>query len=198
MSVTAEQLLHGYAEGHRLLAASTRLPPEVARRLLVESDVAPGGPDDRVISSISLPEVDMWGLTATWAAPEVNRPGSVWSHTILLTREALADLKGLGGLGASLRRPRGRNDIAAYRSQMTVEDRPACLGDQRILRALLLAIYGWPQAPTSVIAEDLSRAEDAVLAVWEQEWPALRFDTTFATRRRLEPVLDHTVQIGRV
>jgi hypothetical protein len=198
VSVTAEQLLHGYADGHRLLAASTRLPTEIARRLLVESDVAPGGPEDRVISSISLPVLDMWGLTATWAAPEVDRAGSVWSHTILLTREALGALKGLGGLAEALRRPRGPNDIAKYRRPTIVEDRPARSGDQRILRALLLAIYGWPEAPTSVIAEDLPSAEDAVLAVWEQEWPDLRFDTTFATRRRLETMSDHTVQIGRL
>lgn len=198
MSVLAHQLLHGYADGQRLLAASIELPADVKRRLLIHSDALPGPAGGRTLGSLALPEVGLWALTATWPAVEMPRPGSVWSHTLLLSRDAVGELRGAGGLLEALRRPRQLGDYQRYRQPQEIADalaRPAPQS-RRLVEAVLLALYGSPDEPAAVLAHDLAAAEVALLAAWEQQWPALRASASFATRARIEGESCTHMQVG--
>lgn len=187
MSVAVDQFLHGYSNGHRLLASSTRPDSRLAARLLSHSD-APAAGETRLLASLPLPEWDAWALTCVWAAEEVGRPGSVWSHTLLLDRAALGDLRGAAGLLAALRRPAQREGLGAYRVRLEVEDRSEDIVDEAALAlapSIVLAAYGWPGLPTAVIAEDLESAGRVLVAIWQRQWPELRAAFRFRTRRRL-------------
>lgn len=199
VTVTAHQLLHGYSSGHRLLATSTELPPSAQRALLIHSD-APAGPNgDRAIAALPLRDLEMWALTATWRAGEMSRPGSVWSHTLLLDRPAVSALRGSAGVLAALRRPDGPADTARYRRPVEIVDAPCVPAAQhrQLVEALLVAWYAWPDRETGVLTNELSSAEEALLAVWEQQWPALRVAASFAARARID-IDGHTaVQVAK-
>lgn len=198
MTVFADQLLHGYADGHRLLAGSVELSQAAMRALLVHSD-APAAPMGQMaLSSIPLPEDDRWAITATWRADEMPRPGSVWSHTLILEVSAIAAMRCAGGLLDQLRRPQG-GDLALYRRPVAISERPAWpdgSAAQRVLAAVLLAFYSWPDQSAGVIAPKLEQGEAALLAVWEQQWPRLRSASSFSARGRLEADNKSPVQVA--
>ena len=193
-----DQFLHGYSNGHRLLAASRQPDDATASVLLAHSD-APALPKGRVIASLPLPKIRSWALTAVWAATDAPRPGSVWSHTLLLGEEALGELRGAGGLLSAFAIPNGPDDYARYSRPIDVPDRPAMAPgvDGDLVRAILLASYGWPERPTAVLTEDLDDAVVILLAVWQRQWPALRQSFSFRTRQRLSEEPRSGVEVAR-
>src|SRR5947207_4109313 len=87
------QLLHGYSQGHRLLASSTRLPDDLTRVILRMSDlsgpnIVPGFED--YLSGYPLRALDAYAFARTWYAPEMKRPGCVWTHTLVVPNESLS------------------------------------------------------------------------------------------------------------
>lgn len=181
-----DQFLHGYANGHRLLAASRQPDEATASALLSHSD-APAIPRTRVLASLPLPPIRSWALTSIWPAEDAPRPGSVWSHTLLLDDEALNSLEGAGGLLEAFSMPTERNDLSRFSLQAEVADRPISVGsdDRTIAEAILLATYGWPGKSTAVLAPNLDAAAKILLAIWQRQWPALRASYSFRTRLRL-------------
>lgn len=193
-----QQLLYGYSDGHRLLAASTEVPSPAARALLVQSDAQPGPDHSRTLSSFALAEAELWALTATWPADEISRPGSVWSHTLLLDTANVSSLRGVAGLLSALHRPASMQDLDRYRQPLSVTDEPLGLGDAslRTTKAILLGLYGWPTRQVGVLSADLQQAERILLAVWEQQWSSLRTVMTFATRARLSASDSVQIQVA--
>lgn len=199
VTVLAHQLLHGYVDGHRLLAASTELPPPAMRELLIHSDAAPGPREEMALSSLPLPQHGKWALTATWRAGEVSRSGSVWSHTLLLDTQAIGKLRYAGGLLKALQRPAGLRDAPRFREPLAIPDRPVWSDESsldQVLEAVLMALYRWPDQPGSVVVASLPRGERALLAVWEQQWPELRASFAFTARSRLENDGKDAVQVA--
>src|SRR5262245_53670958 len=89
-----KQALHGYSDGHRLLAFSCRLPRDAENLMLILSDLSgPGGGDqfDPYLTGYPLGSAGRYALACTWPAPEMGRPGCVWTHTLLLGEELLAE-----------------------------------------------------------------------------------------------------------
>ena len=102
------QALFGYDDGHKLIASSLRLPTDVAVDLTVISDLAPGvrfEGSEGYWTGFPLPTLKRYALMRTWPAPEMPRPGCVWSHVVMLETEALAELSNLSRLAALFRRP---------------------------------------------------------------------------------------------
>src|SRR5712692_7263106 len=87
------QALHGYSDGHRLLACSTTLKPKEQKAMLIMSDVSGSGAViDKAgyLTGYPLPESGMYALARTWPATELPRPGCVWTHTLLIDFSDLA------------------------------------------------------------------------------------------------------------
>src|SRR5689334_13568298 len=81
------QCLHGYSDGHRLLACSTTLTEEAQAALLVLTDLPDGVPSSGFqpfLTGYPLQGTSFFALARTWAAPELPRPGCVWTHTLLI------------------------------------------------------------------------------------------------------------------
>src|SRR4051812_33811324 len=107
-NVTLDQCLFGYDDGHRLLATSVSLPPSAATQLLLASDLAPGVSGSEVVeywTGIPLIDANCYALLRTWSAPEIPRPGCVWSHAVLLPFSDLPRFVDLAVLKSLFARP---------------------------------------------------------------------------------------------
>ena len=82
------QTLHGYSEGHILLASSlSTLTHRDRKKMAVLSDwdeYARRGEDSSYITTYPLPDSPYYVVAMTWYANEMERPGCVWTHSLLL------------------------------------------------------------------------------------------------------------------
>lgn len=182
------QVLHGYDDGHRLLAGSVPKDIGAARQLLVLSDASsPNLPVDHkgYLTGYPLQNTKYYAFARTWPAPEMPRPGCVWTHTLLIDLADLAVLKSPIGLLEHFRRPAKRADnglrpyqtpinVSEGRSPSTLFMRPAAI------ESLLLRLYGHPAEPV-LWASDDDNSEAIILAIWMQQWPRLRRVFRFCT-----------------
>src|SRR5690348_14177331 len=71
------QALHGYEQGHRLLAASVPLPVPAERSMLALSDASGPQPPSKFtecLTGYAVPATEWYALAYTWPAPEMHRP----------------------------------------------------------------------------------------------------------------------------
>ena len=176
----AQQLLFGYERGHRLIAGSTVLSPDDVLRLQAATDTA--GFSSFFISGTPL-STGQYGFSVTWPAPELPRPGAVWAHVLVLEAESLERLTDLSVLLSYARRP-GSDAFEAFTQPVELEEFGRSLpveADEDSVRQVMAAAYGRRRSSLLQI-EDLDRATSALLAVWSQQWPALRRRFAFRTR----------------
>lgn len=185
--VKLHQALHGYAEGHRQLASSIALKPRDAKLMLVLSDISgPGARIDEVgyLTGYPLADAGLYALARTWAAPEMARPGCVWTHTLLIDFADLAVLPALCELLGAFHRPR-TDWQSKYGKPIVVEcsDRPTSIGagEETFARKIIGSLYGRPKA--KIIASRTAHHDPDVLvtAIWSQQWPRLRRSFRFCT-----------------
>src|SRR5437868_1831594 len=106
--IKLQQALFGYRDGHNLLASSTALAPRVRQFLATITDSS--GPENNTgfegaFTGLPVPETDFYALFCTWPAPEMSRPGCVWSHVILIPLADLARIQALFHLRKLCSRP---------------------------------------------------------------------------------------------
>ncbi len=188
-STSIQQAIHGYRDGHRLLSSSTPLGSDAARAMLVLSDMS--GPSmqpgfDEYITAYPLAGTDYFVFARTWYAPEMQRPGCVWTHSLLIPRAHVADVSAARLIG-SFRRPRAEGVETAATSPITI-DADASLrsaGDvgfaDRVLAATVIgAVLGQPR-PVIAVADTAAQFEAVILRLWEELWPAERARFSFCT-----------------
>lgn len=197
--IVVHQMVHGYAEGHREVSSSLRLKTRDSRTVAVLSDISSPGlriPEAGYLTGYPLAESSLYVLARTWSAPEISRPGAVWTHSLLFQ---FADLPAIGEAQQILglfRRPNSEHsgtDIN-YRIPLSFE-RPSRADPaeswqwredpfaDRWARAALDALYGTPteQVFSAVGSNLLPFVERVVLAIWLQQWPRLRRNFRFCT-----------------
>lgn len=184
--VIVHQALHGYADGHRQLAISVPLKPRDQKTLLALSDISGAGArldEEGYLTGYPLPESGVFALARTWPAPEMPRPGCVWTHTLLIDFSDLAVLPALTELTILFRRPAGLGDVRAYDQTQELNTAPnqsTHLLPQAWIRQILAVLYERPKS--RIMASRPGRDVDqAVLALWSQQWPRLRRNFRFCT-----------------
>lgn len=188
-SLRLHQALHGYSGGHRLLACSTKLTPRDTKTLLVLSDAS--CPTAEIteagyLTGYPLTESGVYALARTWSAPEMPRPGCVWTHTLLIDFSDLALLERMDVLMRAFRRP-----LSDWPSGYDVEvplrnwphDSSTHLEDDRLdaLRRLLSALYSSAKKRVIATNNDNVTSETLTLVLWSQQWPRLRRSFKFCT-----------------
>ena len=175
------QAVFGYSNGHRMLASSVQLNSVDVYELAAASDLAPGvslDPSESYLSGVALPESRLYALIKTWAAPEMQRPGCVWSHVLLLSRQFLSTQVDLAVLVKLFSRPANYQRNNGFSKPLAVGRRDrASPPVSEIVEQALLACY-------NDVLLDSSRKfsmdrERAILAVWSQQWPRLRSAFSF-------------------
>ena len=186
-SLELEQCLFGYDGGHRLLSTSLRLPDEMASLLLLHSDLAPGlnpGRIDGYWTGIPVPVAGVYALMRTWPAPEIPRPGCVWTHVVLIALADMARFPDLAVLKSLFARPSIAADYTAYAIPLTIDPGHAAAAPRSSLSRqsglnVLRALY----APRSqgILPDHNEPLDGAIFAVWSQQWPRLRRAFSFRT-----------------
>lgn len=177
--IKVDQTLHGYSEGHRLIEGSVKLQQPDARTMLVLSDASGSGsriPADGYLTGYPLAEAGKYVLARTWAAPEMSRPGCVWTHSLLIDFPDLARLGSADELLEIFQRPSGIGG-RGFANQLEIEltRMPTTVPTHNLSRAgrWAGALYGKPKG--RIIGErEGQRDDELVVALWMQQWPRLR------------------------
>ena len=193
MQIKAEQALFGYDEGHRLLTSSRPIPSDTQRLLRTLTDAAFEGNATTYLTVQPIPVENVQAFIRTWRADDWNRPGSVWSHVLLVEHSELSKMTGIGGIADALRRPAPRAgalpdaEIASYQRTLNLPgDVPVGLPavDPLTLRGLVQLLYS-SNDPVQYRIKSVRDFDRVLLALIEQQWPRLR--RTFACRTRQRP-----------
>ena len=190
MIIKVHQSLHGYADGHRQLACSAKLSAQDAKLLLVMSDVSGSGvtaEGSSYLTGYPLQDAGMYAIGRTWSAPEMPRPGCVWTHTLFIEYADLATVNAPSRLAKLFSRPEP-STWPSYGMLMALElnvdgepEPPLSLQDEEWLATVLNALYRFPRDRV-VAKRDAAVLVDALtLRIWDQQWPRLRRSFRFCT-----------------
>ncbi len=119
-----EQVLHGYKDGHELLASSISLSAKDARYMRIQSDISGNlSIDNYYIKGYPLLEEKFYVIATTWYAPEMKRPGCVWTHSLLIPFENLLKINNFKYIIRNLFvRPDTDKVFLSYNKSLDIED----------------------------------------------------------------------------
>lgn len=129
----------------------------------------------------------MYALARTWPAPEMPRPGCVWTHTLFIEFPDLASIEFPSRLDRCFVRPDPAS-WAAYSSEVTVDIAGPCesagslsASDANWVLAVLAGLYESPHGRVVAKREPGVDADALALRIWDQQWPRLRRSFRFCT-----------------
>lgn len=185
-----DQCLFGYDDGHRLLSSS--FPLGIETSLLTElSDLAPGtvfNQSEGYWTGLPVPSIGRYVLMRTWPAPEMPRPGCVWTHALLIEPALLESIADLSVLQSFAIRPKSLLDRERYSEPMEVDvsrNSGALPVNDTTVRKLIASLYGMINATVEVISP--GELDGSLFAVWSQQWPRLRRNFRFQTAASRTP-----------
>ncbi len=185
-SILVHQALHGYNDGHRLISSSLLLDASDARVMLVMSDLSGSGMKlsaGGYLTGYPLEKSGKYVLARTWAAPEMSRPGCVWTHSLIIENADLARLMSAQSLLETFTRPTGIDVRSTYGAPISVSQHLKPDGIEPIDRTefLLQALYSFPTRQVVAEAAEPFTDEQVATAIWMQQWPRLRRSFGFCT-----------------
>lgn len=122
-----EQLLHGYQEGHGRLAGTLyNISPKDSARLSLMSDWSgykdPTGKDHSYITAYMLEDSGLYVVAKSWYALEMERPGCVWTHSLLFNLADLSPAFDFRNLQRYFVRPK-KGEYGTYNKPIEINDR---------------------------------------------------------------------------
>lgn len=190
-SINLQQALFGYDDGHRLLSSSIELSNDSLSVLLMLSDLSPGiklNQIGRYWTGVPLRADKCYALMCTWPAPEMSRPGCVWTHAILISFPDMARFNDLGVLRRYFVRPAAITDYSEFVRSIVIGTDEILSGENNdIFRdieldqaiQLVKSVYG--SSPRNYIKADPGALDETLFAFWSQQWPRLRRSFSFRT-----------------
>lgn len=187
-SSVIHQTLHGYADGHTLLAASCELTAIEKKALLLLSDLSGQTGTkgfDSYLTGYPLPGKRYYALARTWDAPEMPRPGCVWTQTLLLALPLLTRIRDLSDLNKLFERPQlGLTNsysvaIPAHRFTHNISTPLQSINPSLYIIAYYL--YSKTKGAIVIPAESAVEYEEDIFSIWSQQWPRLRRSFSFCT-----------------
>lgn len=173
-----EQMLHGYDNGHRLLASSVLLKNSTEMDAVATlSDwseyVAPSGGESSYVTAYPLRESGYYVIAKTWYADEMKRPGCVWTHSLLIPFDALNHLDDFKRLTGLFKRPSLDASFDEYSRTIEYENKNYSADDympvsiDRKIEAYILQAFLGIGSETLVFEaqKDNEVVEEALLAV---------------------------------
>lgn len=182
-----DQALHGYDRGHRLLHCSIELDEVSRSQMLVLSDLLSTvelNQDSSYLTAYPLKDAQRFVIARTWLAGPDFRPGSVWTHSLIVDYQTLATVHDISRLPTFLNRP-NENELIGYGepiegwvpeggiTESTIDPRSA--------EALALLYDSESSGNVTLPTIDSSKDESLSLQLWRQMWPGMRRDFAFMT-----------------
>ena len=173
------QTVHGYRQGHQLLAASVDLDHDTANILGHNSDSAPRSraSDGSYLTGYPLPE-DKYVIARTWSDDGAERPNTVITRSLILPRARPAEYDGSKIL-SHLKPPTSTERNSETLAPLGLE---ALCGDSLGLKSDEASeasrFYRTVDRLTHVSAEARGRI---AIALWQQLWMPARHNMNFCT-----------------
>lgn len=156
-----QQALFGYDGGHRLLASSCPLSTRTLKILEPLSDLSGAEMQvgfEKYITGYPLNEDGYYAINATWYAGEMNRPGCVWTHSLLIAMENISELASCFNLDDYFLRPDLTDKLVSqYSKPLVIEE---CINtknllsyDQKTMMAMVLEAVLSENSPAFIEAE---------------------------------------------
>jgi len=201
--IEVHQTLHGYEGGHRLIESSRPVPADSDRKMHILSDMSGSnlvrGFED-YFTGYALPEIGCYVLARTWYADEMDRPGCVWTHSLLIDQDNIRFINTYK-LIHHFQRPQNKegpfkeySDALKIHHTSSSEQKPnwpeslSFMDDQKKLQeqrqlaqTVLGALYESPDNPVFLEARRASEYQWLPLRIWDQQWPSLRTEFSFCT-----------------
>lgn len=139
------------------------------------------------LTGYPLSESGLYALAKTWPAPEMSRPGCVWTHTVLIGFADLAIMVSPSAIADLLQRPTTSTSLDMYSTNLVVEPPDDLVGHSFSPDAsswfarLASAVYEHPNAQVWARRSEGRDVDDAVLRLWDQQWPRLKRSFRFCT-----------------
>lgn len=133
-----EQMLHGYDNGHRLLAGSVLLKNSMDMDAVATmsdwSEYVDGG-DSSYLTAYPLKESGYYVVARTWYAEEMKRPGCVWTHSLLIPFESLNGFDDFNRLQTLFVRPGADENFDSYSHTIEYENKNYSSADYEVVKA---------------------------------------------------------------
>lgn len=186
MSIILNQTLHGYSNGHHLLASSISLSEKSKRKMdilsdLSGSDIAEGF--EEYLSGYFLEVEQLVVLAKTWYASEMSRPGCVWTHSILFRLDDIQSLsQNADDLLALFIRPSSSIDHDSYSIPLTLVSLTQSCNkkDKKKLQYLLWVMLGHTP-PNIVLSKNSDEYLNELLYLWLSCYSELPSNYSFIT-----------------
>lgn len=187
------QTLHGYDQGHSLLESSILIKSDAKRNLIIMSDMSGSSMQngfEEYITGYPLKEINMYALAKTWNAPEMRRPGCVWTHTLLINFSDLIKLDNFSNLLQLFKRPYANFEITAYGQpiELIVEEnynRTISISNDNInpnfIKEIIFQLYRNCKSSILIQSQNPSSLQNIILSIWIQQWPRLKRNFSFCT-----------------
>ena len=181
------QALLGYDRGHRVLASSRLIESHSRHSLLQFSDRSISAkriPESGYLTGYPLADEGLYVLAKTWDAPEVSRPGCIWTHSLLISFTELAQIDDPRKLLTCFRRPSQVGENERYSVPMVVDMAQAQTFlpvEEDLARELIMRLYAAPNQKVLMKVGNQEDADTTLLAVWGQQWPRLRRNFRFCS-----------------
>ena len=177
-----DQVVHGYRDGHRQLAASLTLEVEAADAMALASDLLTSRSlraNEDYITAYPLKGEHKYVFARTWPAPEMSRPGCVWTHSLVFDYLTVSKIDDADVILSLFRRPT-IDTLSQYGGPLTfdigshVDD--LLLVPENYAASVAQRMYGTQWKHCDVILDSRSPMQDAhtAFAVWSQMPPRLR------------------------
>ncbi len=181
---TLAQTLHGYDQGHRLLASGGDLDARELALLDRLSDLSGYLPTGTRFDHYftGFPCGRYYALGCTWADLAATRAGTVLTHTLLLPREETGGLEDPWGLTRMHRRPHSAGDRAAYQTTLQIPELLTAPGESPSVEekaAAVVLLLGTSERP--ILWVDERPPEPIVRYLWSLLRPAQREHFAFCT-----------------
>lgn len=132
-----EQMLHGYDNGHRLLAGSVLLKDGMDMdAIAVMSDWSEyvDSSESSYLTAYPLKESNYYVVAKTWYADEMKRPGCVWTHSLLIPIDCLNSIDDFNRLRTLFVRPKQEEALDNYSNTIEYENRNFSANDYEVLK----------------------------------------------------------------
>ncbi len=146
--ISINQTLHGYANGHQMLASSCEWTLDERKRLDTLSDLN-GQCDEKnfkdYYTGYPIAGGTQYVIAKTWYAEEMERPGCVWTHSLILSIEDVAHIQSVTKLLELFVRPSSHHFDGYKRMlQLEVEDfENTTQIDKEVLEYYIYTVYGF-------------------------------------------------------
>lgn len=183
--IIIDQCLFGYNDGHRLISSSLILDEHVHNELLRKSDlyVGVGGSiNDFYYTGFPLIKYKAYALIKTWPAPEMNRPGCVWSQVLLIRFYDFENIQDLSSLDSLFVRP--NDNFLDYNVKLTLPRRDSFISsfdyEKDKFFKVVRAIHSSYEVNKIIYTPKPSDYIGSIYGIWSLQWPKLRRSLCFS------------------